>query len=117
MKIRKLELVPIDTAVIADLKSISNTTEGGIYLTDVQKERTEMTQTEGVLSAIGDGAFEELKSRGYNYPKVGDLVYFKSHSGILVREDSRLKRNKLQRVMQDIDIYAINKGEEVEVED
>jgi co-chaperonin GroES (HSP10) len=110
---KKRDLYPIDTAVVINLGKKKNKTEGGIIFTDSYADKNELMLTEGKIEVAGEGAFKELKAAGLSYPEVGDNVCFKRYSGILF--DCEVT-GTIYRVVQDIDIYAIDNGEEVEVE-
>jgi co-chaperonin GroES (HSP10) len=102
------DLVPVDKTVIIEIKKIEEKTEGGIFLTNSIVEKDQMLITEGIITAIGDYAFYDLKKVGFSHPKIGDKVFFKKYSGIL---HSDKETGKEYRLIQDSDIYALEKHE------
>lgn len=113
----KRDLIPLDTTVLIDLGKRSDRTEGGIIFIDEYRDKNEMTRTEGTILKLGDGAFKEERERFGGISSdlvaaVGDKVCFKRYSGILF--DCEATGN-LYRIVQDMDIYAIERGEYVEV--
>lgn len=111
---KKTNLIPIDTAVVVELGKKEEKTDAGIILTDAYREKNEMMMTEGEIIAIGDRAFNELDKMDKFYPRIGDNVCFKRYSGIIF--DCEVTKN-IYRVVQDIDIYAMNNYKEVEIEE
>lgn len=98
-----LKMVPLDTAVIVNVKKIVDVSTGGISLPRSVVEKEQLIQTEGIITAIGDMAFEELRNLNKTVPNVGDKVYFKKYSGILYydKED-----DKEYKIINDQDIYS-----------
>jgi len=105
-----LDLVPVDSAVIVELKKVDEKTKGGLIKLSSQMEKDQQYIDEGILVAIGDLAFYELKHNDGTVPPLGSRVFFKRHSGILHETEDK---EKIYRIIQDIDIYAYEKKEEV----
>ena len=106
----KLDIIPVDSAVIVEIKKVEEKTASGLYIAKSAAERDQQYVDEGVLVAIGDLAFYEVKNNGGVMPPIGSTVYFKKHSGILHENEDK---TKIYRIIQDIDIYAYKTVEEV----
>lgn len=106
----KTNLIPVDDCVVIQVEKIKDVTGGGIILTEEHVDREQLSQTEGVLSAVGDFAFYDLIQNNKVYPKIGDRVFFKRHSGIMHGK----KEDEIQyRIIADKDVYAFEpKGAE-----
>jgi len=104
-------LKPVDDAVLVEIQKIEEKTAGGIYMSENVVDHKQMEQVEGTLVAVGDFAFFDLIANNKSYPKIGDKVFFKRHSGILHYDD---KNNKVYRIIHDQDIYACETDMKVE---
>jgi co-chaperonin GroES (HSP10) len=102
-----IDIIPIDSAVVVEIKKIEEKTAGGLIITKTTAERDQQYVDEGVLVAIGDLAFFEVRNNGGIAPNIGDMVYFKKHSGIL---HENADKTKIYRIIQDIDVYAYKQG-------
>lgn len=98
------KVIPLDTVIIVRVEKLEEKTEGGIILPDDVRDKGQMLITEGILVKIGDMAWDELKQLGKIIPKIGDIVYFKRHSGIL-HVDKKTENEVEYRVMHDQDLY------------
>ncbi len=103
MSKKKLRIKPFGTIVVVEVDKTEEISNGGIVLTSSTMERGQMEASTGTLVEVGDMAYQEYKAANYDYPKVGEKVYFKKYSGIIVTD----KPNKREfRSMQDEDVYA-----------
>lgn len=101
---KKLKISPFGTAVVVCVEKPKETTDAGIILTANVVERDQTEAANGIIVAMGDRAYEEDRLSDYKYPKIGDKICFKKYSGI-IRTD---KENDIEyRVLQDVDIYAL----------
>jgi co-chaperonin GroES (HSP10) len=97
--------------VIVEIEKVAEASKGGIILTEDFQRRDQMSITDGIVAAVGDCAFAEIKTAGAELiPSVGDKVYFKKFSGIL---HSDKETNKEYRLILDKDIYALERNKEV----
>lgn len=104
-----MKLVPVDDCVIVKLEKISDVSDGGIQLLDEMVDKDQMSVTDGILEAAGPFAYYDLKANKKDYPKIGNKVYFKRHSGILnTNEDGEVRR-----FIHDQDIYCYEEDDEV----
>jgi co-chaperonin GroES (HSP10) len=103
-----MRLKPIDTTIAVEIEKVSGKSSGGIQLLEDAVLREQMSITEGVLAAVGDYAFCDIKDG--LVPKIGDKIFFKRHSGILHTDK---ETGKEYRIIQDTDVYAIEQAEEV----
>lgn len=97
------KLRPIDDKVLVEIEKKQKKTSGGIQLPDEYINREQMKVTTGKIVALADLAFHDLKVNGAYYPKVGEDVFFKTYSGILISDK---KEDKEYRIVSDIDIYC-----------
>ena len=95
--------------ILIEIKKIEKKTDSGIYISESLIERNQMSEVEGTLVACGDFAFYDLIVNNKFYPKIGDKVYFKRHSGILHYGDD----DKVYRIINDQDIYASKEEEKL----
>jgi co-chaperonin GroES (HSP10) len=91
---------------VVEIEKVGETyKDSSIVLPEDIQRRDQMSITEGIVAAIGDCAFLEIKNAGAKaLPMIGDKVYFKKFSGIL---HSDKESGKEYRLIQDIDIYAL----------
>lgn len=88
---------------------ITTTTESGIILYSLsEQDREDMAQTEGVIVAIGNTAWADVKDA---FAEVGDRVVFAKYSGLLRTGKDGVK----YRIINDLDVVAtLDKIEETE---
>lgn len=117
---KEVILIPYDNCIIIEIEKVEETTAGGIYLSRDMVDRDQMSITQGYLAKVGDFAFYDTIQNNKKYPKVGDLIFFKRHSGIFQFEEKFDPESGLDRVfvtIRDEDIYDwIDKQSEINVE-
>lgn len=96
---------PIGFSILVKPDDVEEISDGGIYLGDVSKEQTVIT--EGTLLAIAEGAWSD-KPDG-SYPKVGDKVIFAKYAGseVTINKDTGEKA----RLMVDEEVKAVVVGD------
>lgn len=109
----KLNIIPFRTTIIVDVEKTEEKTEGGIFLSPNTIDKEQRQVSKGILIKVGDLAYDEEKKLGVDYPRVGDMVYFKKYSGILHFDK---KTKKEYRAIQDEDVYLFEELEDVEEE-
>jgi len=104
-----MKIKPFDTTLIVEVEKTKDKTDGGIVLPSEMVSRDQMNVSEGVLVSCGSYAFSEVKQLDdAEYPKSGDKVFFKKHSGILYNDK---ETDKQYRFINDVDIYAFERKE------
>jgi co-chaperonin GroES (HSP10) len=106
-----LDYKPIDTAVMIEVDKVEETSAGGIQLPEGFIEKEQMMRVEGVIVAMGDYAYKELKDAKFNYPNIGDKVLCKKYSGVL--HYNEIDKRRVYRIIQDTDVIAIKQNSEV----
>lgn len=96
---------PIEYKVIVKIPSIEEKTSGGIILPSQVKDRLEFGQGKGVLVACGGKAFSDFPEG--DVPKVGDIVSFRSYSGLKIDKDES-KDGSEYRIMLDKELTSIH---------
>ncbi len=109
-----LKMVPLDTAVIVNVKKIQEKTACGIELPSSMTVKEQLAQTKGTVAAIGDMAFEELRNLNKLVPEAGDIVYFKKYSGICWYDE---EDDKEYKIINDQDIYSFESAEKQKEEE
>ncbi len=99
----KSNIIPVGHKILIMPNEIETTTDSGIItVTDINLEKEEMAQTEGVIIAVGNNAWADQKEA---WAKVGDRVIFSKYTGhVRVGADG-----KYYRIVNDLDIGAIIK--------
>jgi co-chaperonin GroES (HSP10) len=89
--------------IAVDLKDTKES-EGGLVLNTDIKFRNAFKKNNGIILKVGENAFNHLRD---NIPSEGDEVYFTEHSGDGIEDG-----DVMYRIIQDIDIFALNKKKE-----
>ena len=94
--------------LIIKIKETEELSSGGIYLSEGQRRRENISSTEGIIVSIGPIAFDSIPNLKQR-PKIGDHVIIAKHAG------SQFKRQDGEyRIINDEDILAIEVFEEGE---
>jgi len=99
------DVVPLEFKVIVEPDEVEATTEGGLFLPDVTKDRISYAIETGTILSMAGNAFSD-DSLFAEKPKVGDKVLFDKYSGTLfeIRKNREIKK---YRIMNDKDVCAI----------
>lgn len=86
--------------ILIQPRDVAEKTESGIILaTDAGREREQMSNTTGIVAAMGDTCYEDME---VPWCKVGDKVAFAKYAGLLYVG----KDGKKYRMVNDNDITA-----------
>lgn len=102
-------LTPVEFNVLVDQDAIQQTTKGGLHLPEDHIERLKHAQTQGVIVAVSELAFnEDVWPGGMPKPKPGQRVAFARHAGTFVTgvDDHEY------RVIKDKDVVALIEAKE-----
>lgn len=97
-------ILPFRNCLLLLPKQVDEKTEAGIIVaTATQLEREQLAQTEGVVIAIGESAFEGWSMEIKDRPKVGETVVFTKYSGMVRKGEDGLQ----YRLIIDEDVRAV----------
>jgi co-chaperonin GroES (HSP10) len=99
------DVIPMEFKVIIEPDEVEATTEGGLHLPDVTRDRISYAVETGKIISMAGNAFGD-ESLFAEKPKIGDRVFFSKYSGSLfeIRKDREVKK---YRLMNDKDVCAI----------
>ncbi len=95
----KKKLRPLHDKIIVERTEAKNTTEGGIVLPDVSKEKPR----QGKVTAVGDGKLLNDGTRAKMTVKEGDTILFAPYAG----NEVKLETGEEYLVLTEGDILAI----------
>lgn len=93
-------IIPLGHRVLVLPEEIETKSAGGIIMPDQLNMREEMSQTKGLVVAVGEDAYCDTKSK---WCGEGDTVIFAKYQGLLWDGQDGRK----YRVLNDLDIVAI----------
>jgi co-chaperonin GroES (HSP10) len=96
---------PIEYKIIVKMPSLEEKTSGGIIIPSQLKDKLEFGQGKGILVAVGGKAFSDFPES--DMPKVGDMVSFRSYSGLKIDKDES-KDGSEYRIMLDKELTSIH---------
>ncbi len=103
----KYNIVPVGRNILVKPTGVKKT-ESGIILMDTTLDAEQRATTTGTVLAIGDLAWDDFPD-SKEWAKVGQVVIFKAHTGMRVK--NKEDDEEFLLLMRDLDIAAIQKGE------
>ena len=94
-------LIPRGSKVLVYPDPIQERSESGLYLgTSAELDRVKMAQTEGIVIALGNLAYND---QAQNWCKPGERIIFAKYAGIV----SKGKDGKEYRFINDLDVVGV----------
>ena len=93
-----MNIKPLHDHILVERIEAENKTKGGIIIPDTAQEKP----MEGIIIAVGEGAFDNNGKRGALDVKVGNRVLFKKWGGTEVKIDG-----KELIILKEADVLAI----------
>ena len=77
----------LNKRILLKIPTISNKTEGGIYLSGETEQREQNSIIKGELVSWADGAFDDFKIK----PKKGDYIFFEPYAGRILFDENEVR--------------------------
>ena len=103
----KYNIVPVGRNILVKPTGVKKT-ESGIILMDTTLDAEQRATTTGTVLAVAPLAWNDLEDPT-PWAKVGDVVIFKAHTGMRVK--NKEEDEDFLLIMRDVDIAGIQKGE------
>ncbi len=102
-----LNIIPVGRNILVKPTSVKKT-ESGIILIDTTRDAEQRATTTGIVLDVAPLAWNDLEDPT-PWAKKGDVVIFKAHTGMRVK--NKEEDEEFLLLMRDVDVAAIQKGE------